>query len=218
MRICNQVSYEVSVLSGSIQGSVLGPDMFSVVLDSLLMQLNFLSFGFADDIKCLVDLVTYTDAHVQTDLNKVDAWSLEHHMPLSIDKSAVLHCGMRNPQYRYHLQGDLLKSTDTVSDLGILRASSRGYDQHFAEVSTKASKLSGAIIRAFHGSPASISMLAFNTYVLLILMYASPIWNPSFVRNKTILENAQRRFTKRLTGYRNKSYDQRLHDLKVMSL
>ena len=182
------------------------------------MQLNFLSFGFADDIKCLVDLVTYTDAHVQTDLNKVDAWSLEHHMPLSIDKSAVLHCGMRNPQYRYHLQGDLLKSTDTVSDLGILRASSRGYDQHFAEVSTKASKLSGAIIRAFHGSPASISMLAFNTYVLLILMYASPIWNPSFVRNKTILENAQRRFTKRLTGYRNKSYDQRLHDLKVMSL
>ena len=74
-------------------------------------------------------------------------------MPLSIDKSAVLHCGMRNPQYRYHLQGDLLKSTDTVSDLGILRASSGGYDQHNAEVSTKANKLSGAIMPAFHGSP-----------------------------------------------------------------
>ena len=84
------------------------------------MQLNIPSFDFADDIKFVVNLVTYTDAHVQTDLNKVDAWSLEHHMPLSIDKSAVLHCGMRNPPYRYHLQGDLLKSSDTVSDLGIL--------------------------------------------------------------------------------------------------
>ena len=61
-------------------------------------------------------------------------------------------------------------------------------------------------------------MLAFKNYVLPILMYASPIWNPSCVRNKTMLEDVQRRFTKRLTGYRNKSYDQRLHDLKVMSL
>lgn len=75
------MSKEVSVASGSIQGSVLGPDIFSVFLDSLLIQLNIPSFGFAYDIKFVVNLVTYMDAHVQTDLNKVDAWSLKLHMP-----------------------------------------------------------------------------------------------------------------------------------------
>ena len=73
-------------------------------------------------------------------------------------------------------------------------------------------------MRVFHGSSIEMLMLAFNNYVLPILMYASPIWNPTTVREKVILENILRRFTKRLPGYRSLSYEERLLNTSVISL
>ena len=108
--------------------------------------------------------------------------------------------------------------SNTVRDLGILRCTLGNYNQHIAEVSTKASHLSGAIMHVFHGSSSEILMLAFNNYVLPILIYASLIWNPTTVREKVILENVLRRFTKRLPGYRSLIYEERLRNTSVMSL
>ena len=42
--------------------------------------------------------------------------------------------------------------------------------------------------------------------------------NPTTVREKVILENILRRFTKRLPGYRSLSYEERLLNTSVMSL
>ena len=76
----------------------------------------------------------------------------------------VLHCGLRNACNQYKLQGDILKCSDTV-----LRSTSGNYNQHIAEVATKASHLSGAIMYVFHGSSLEMLMLAFNNYVMPIL-------------------------------------------------
>ena len=73
-------------------------------------------------------------------------------------------------------------------------------------------------MRVFHGSSSDMLMLAINNYVLPILMYASPIWNPTTVREKVILKNVLRRFTKRLPGYSSLSYEERLRNTSVMSL
>lgn len=70
----------------------------------------------------------------------------------TIDKSTILHCGIHNPPYQYCLQGNVLKSTETGRDLGILRVSSGSYDQQIIKVSTKPTRLSGAIMCAFHDS------------------------------------------------------------------
>ena len=135
-----------------------------------------------------------------------------------MDKSVVLHCGLRNPCNQYKLQGDILKCSDTVRDLGILRCTSGNYNQYNAEVATKASRLSGAIMRVFHGSSSEMLMLAFNSYILPTVMYASSIWNPTTVREKVILENVLRRFTKRLPGYSSLSYEECLRNTSVLSL
>ena len=218
VRIGGKTSEKVSVISGSVQGSVLGPDLFSVVIDSLLGLLEIPAFGFADDIKFVIDCITCTTAYMQVELDKVEARSIQHAMPLSLDKSVILHSGLRNPCYQYKLQGDILKCSDTVRDLGTLRCTSGNYNRHIAKVAIKASRLSGAIMRVFHGSSIEMLMLAFNNYVLPILMYASPIWNLTTVREKVILENILRRFTKRLLGFRSLSYEERLLNTSVMSL
>ena len=61
-------------------------------------------------------------------------------------------------------------------------------------------------------------MRAFITYVRPIVVYNSPTWSPSSVGDIESVERVQRRFTERLPGLRNMSYDQRLKFLDVPSL
>ena len=78
--------------------------------------------------------------------------------------------------------------------------------------------MAGAVSRALRHRPAAIQWLVFNAYILPVLMYASPIWSPSSVGEKKILEKIIRRFTKKLPGLSSQTYSQRLGFLHSMSL
>ena len=66
-----------------------------------------------------------------------------HHMPLSLDKSGVLHCSKNNPNLSYVLNGHTLPKIDQFKDLGILRTINTSYSDHIAHI--VASRLSGAV-------------------------------------------------------------------------
>jgi len=51
---------------------------------------------------------------------------------------------------------------------------------------------------------------AFITYVRPLLEYNSVVWSPSLKRDIALIEQVQRRFTKRLPGFRNHPYEVRL--------
>jgi hypothetical protein len=61
-------------------------------------------------------------------------------------------------------------------------------------------------------------MRLFKAYVRPTLEYASPVWSPVAVGLTRDLENVQRRFTKRLCGLREMTYEQRLSHLQLESL
>ena len=49
VRINGHLSEPIDVTSGVIQGSSVGPGLFSIYIDSLLMSIVCPSFAFADD-------------------------------------------------------------------------------------------------------------------------------------------------------------------------
>ena len=51
-----------------------------------------------------------------------------------------------------------------------------------------------------------------------MLEYCSPVWSPYYIGNISKLESVQRTFTKRLTGMRSLSYDNRLKALGLERL
>ena len=61
-------------------------------------------------------------------------------------------------------------------------------------------------------------MRAFVTYVRPLLEYNSSVWSPSLKRDITLIEQVQGRFTKRLRGYRDLSYDECLKRLNLDTL
>ena len=59
-------------------------------------------------------------------------------------------------------------------------------------------------------SDQNILTAAYKTYVRPILEYATPVWSPYLTKDIILLENVQRYFTRRVLGYPNLSYPERL--------
>ena len=131
-------------------------------------------------------------------------------MPLSLEKCAVLYCSSKNPHRDYYCNGQLLLSISQFKDLGVLRSSDVIYAAYPGAVVTKSKKMAGAILRAFRTRDPSILWQAFKSYVLPVLIYASPCWNPGLQRDSKALEQVQRSFTKRLLSMYNINYSDRL--------
>ena len=104
-------------------------------------------------------------------------------MPLSIKKSSVMHCG---------------KNADV------------SYSNHCQGIAAKASKTAGAIRHAFRSRDRNLLWAAFQSNVLPITKYYSPLRNPSLKKDINALENIQRRFKKCIHGLHKQSYADRL--------
>ena len=74
------------------------------------------------------------------------------------------------------------------------------------------------IHRCFASRNVELLTRAFVTYVRPLLEYNSVIWSPSLKRDIALLEQVQRRFTKRLPGLKDHSHDERLKLLNLERL
>jgi len=63
------------------------------------------------------------------------------------------------------------------------------------------------------GQNIDLLVRAFITYVRPLLEYDSVVWSPSLKRDVILIEQVQKRFTKRLRGYRDLRYVERLKRL-----
>ena len=133
------------VRSGIVQDSVLGPVLFTIFLDTLLKDLPVSSFGYADEIKLVFEIKDDNLPLVKSTLDTVEQWSDKNGMPLSLDKSMVLHCGHNNPRHVYFLFGEDLKQSKTFADLGVTRSTDCSYHDHHLNVVKKGRRAAGAI-------------------------------------------------------------------------
>ena len=105
-----------------------------------------------------------------------------------------------------------------MSDLGVIRSCDGTFTEHCRNAVAKASKISGLIRHVFRSGHRKLLWPAFTHYVLPILSYCSPVWNPRLKSNITAIESVLRKFIKKILGLSNLSYSDRLHQLHALSL
>ena len=120
-----------------------------------------------------------------------------------------------NPCNNYMINGVLLSSSHVCSDLGVTRADNGHYSEHIATICAKASRRIGLALRLFQCREPDFMLRLFTTYIRPLIEYAAPIWSPTDVGSCVKLERIQRRFTKRVRGLHNLSYEERLSHLKI---
>ena len=74
------------------------------------------------------------------------------------------------------------------------------------------------IHRCFVSRNVNLLTRAFITYVRHLLEYNCLAWSPHLKHDIELIEQVQRRFTKRLSGLSGYSYDERLKLLNIHSL
>jgi len=89
---------------------------------------------------------------------------------------------------------------------------------HIAKITATAHQRVNLIVRSFTSRDVSMLLRAYTTYVRPLLEYNTVIWSPSLKSDVTAVEKVQRRFTKRLPGFRNLSYAERRSKLNLTTL
>ena len=144
--------------------------------------------AFADELNFVGDITIYSHAEIQAEVDTVADWSKEMSMPLSKEKSVVMHCVANQPNYDYTLYGKSMKAVDFFTNLGVIHSSSGGYSGYFQAMVTKATKMAGAKRRVFRDRRRELLWVACQCYIPPTLMYCAPAWCPYLQRDIDLVE------------------------------
>ena len=216
-------STSCDVVSGVPQGSVLGPILFLLFINDICQICeNGVSMKlFADDAKLYTEL-RLNDDSLQRSLDGLSVWCSDWQLSINISKCCVLSLRNKNKSLQvistYSINGTLLKSSKTVLDLGITITNSVDFKTHVCNIVSKAMQRCSVLFRGFTSRDPVLLKRAFITYIRPLLEYNCILWNPTDVYLTNLLENVQRKFTKRIPSLSNLSYTDRLTSLSLDSL
>ena len=222
VRVGKHISSFSDVLSGVPQGSVLGPLLFLLFINDItdIFGDNLTVKLYADDVK-MYSVIDHDGkaAELQQSLTDLSHWCSKWQMKINAQKCSVLTIGRScNSSRLYYIDNMSLPSVQSVRDLGVHVDSTLRFSSHYDDIVTKAHQRAALILRCFECRDPLVLFRAFTVYVRPILEYCSPVWNPVYIGDIKRIEAVQRRFTKRLSGYRHISYDTRLRLLGAESL
>jgi ribonuclease P/MRP protein subunit RPP40 len=208
------------ILSGVPQGSVLGPLLFIIFLNDLLVDGSLaVQEKFADDLKLSSDILCGADsARLSEAIEYVSDWASDWQLPISRQKCSVLHVGNKNPRFPYLLADFSLPSCESVRDLGVTITADLKWSVHCSSIVAGAFRRLALVNRCFSSGNLDTRLRAFKIFVRPLLEYACQVWSPHLLSDIDHVESVQRRFTKRLPGLRSLSYGARLGRLDLDSL
>jgi len=209
------------ISKGCPQGSVLGPTLWNIMMDTLVRDLRGTAgcVAYADDLVVMYKghsrrQLCNTAAAVSEVLNK---WCITNRLTISPSKSAILQFGgdfNRNNPVKCKLFGRYVKTVQEWTYLGVVLDNKLLFRQHVKATNTKASTVINTIAtianRQYGIRPATLNVLYQGVYVSMV-SYAASVWAPSVLRNKRqqyFVNAAQRRALVLLYGgYNSTSWE-----------
>ncbi len=199
--LCNGVigNTKYNVLSGVIQGSVLGPLLFLIFINDLLADHRALAkWLFADDTKAGREIRTLFDCHVlQMVLDDIHRWSCRNGMRLNASKSAVVSFTRKATFlfFNYFIDGVVIPRCEVQRDLGILFDPKLVFRHHVLKIIVDCNRYLGVLYRISYTFDSWLPLKTlYVTLVLSKISFASVIWAgcAEYLRDK--IEGIQRRF------------------------
>ena len=219
VRVNGNYSKYAPVSSGIPQGSILGPLLFIIFINDLPDGIKSICKIFADDTK----LYNSHNNHItiQKDLLAFLEWSEKWLLKFNKSKCSVLHMGKNNNRHKYYMDKDHteeLKTTEYEKDVGVTFSGDLKFNKHMNNVIKKGNQITGLIRRSFVYLDRTMLVKLYKSLIRPHLEYANVIWHPMYKNQLVAIERVQRRVTKLLPDIRDKTYRERLIDLKLPSI
>jgi len=222
--IGNTYSIFVPMLSGIIQGSVIGPLLFLIFINDrveLLASVGTTVKVFADDNDMTVYVRVTGSIHLiklQSALDLLTDWASKWQLQLSVDKCFILNLSKIQCGVALHIDRNRLPVVQICCDLGVTVCSDLAPAVHIDQIVAKAHQRANNILRCFVSRDLKSLTRAFTTYVRPLLECNSIIWSPYLKQDSDHIEQVQRHFSRRLRRLSNYTYENRLTLLILASL
>ena len=221
-----------SVLSGTPEGSLLAPILFSLFINDLPAELYSECLLYADDAKIFRKIITPIDAMtLQQDLDRLHVWSDRWGLSLNPAKCKALSVTLRRApvQTTYQINGVPLENVSEMRDLGVIIDSKLTFSAHISRAICQANKALGVMMRSFQSGARRAryndrTLLAtYFAVVRSILEYGCVVWAGAAKSHTERVDRVQHRFLMWLNNHTNSpchslSYHDLLNHFKITTL
>jgi len=137
---------------------------------------------FADDVKLYTFINCRHDfINLQSSLDRLENWSNEHQLPISIRKCSCIVLGdIDTSDVHYSINDQPVNTVSEVHDLGAIVDSSLKFNSHISYIVAKANSRASLIHKCFVPRNPEILLLAFKVYARPLLEYATCVWSPHY--------------------------------------
>ena len=153
VKIKSSISPPLPILSGVPQGSVLGPLLFIIFINDIILQTqsnnNVKIALFADDTK----LFSNNPDDLQTCLDSFNSNIEQYQLKLAPHKCFVLPISKKNDSsprsQNFHINSTSLNLESSAKDLGVIIHSELKWENHINKISRQAKIISYQILKSF---------------------------------------------------------------------
>lgn len=197
VRINNTCSSEKNVNCGVPQGSILGPSLFLLYINSIsCLSLDGKIKLYADDT-----VLVYTGnnsstikAQIQNDLTKLEQWLVTHKLTLNVKKSSYMFIQKHKNEDRSSIDFGTkkLEYSSTIKYLGLYLDETLSWQAHTEILRKKLSAPIGILKRLSYSVPKYLVRSLYFCLIHCHLQYLTVLWYPTFqnlVKPLKILQN-----------------------------
>lgn len=214
-----EISGELNIYSGVVQGSVLGPELFKIYISDLPdVVKNAKIHLFADDVRiymgCKATELNDCSLLINKDLARIHDWSVKNKLYLNHMKSEVMFFA-KNPNIHqkpvFHIGENIVSFVEKTKNLGVTFSEDLSWDKHINSICSKVFFTLRSLTNSNMCLPTWLRRKLILTLIVPLLTYGDALFssaNANQIRKLEICFNACLRFI-----HKRKKFD-RLSDIR----
>ena len=210
---CGFTSY-FDCKTGTRQGCMLSPFIFSIYLNELINSLNKTRIYLSETYPCVnillyaddIDICADTVGNLQSQIECLDVFCKNWDMKVNLSKSKVMvfrNGGIVRLNEKCFFQGKQIETVSYYKYLGLLISTRMNWSMAIRTLSEQARKAMFKIInieKQCNGLPPKTSLLLFDKLIKAVLLYESDIWG---FQSNYYIEKIQLNYCKLLLGVKS---------------